>query len=225
MRTTLSWASLSAVLLGACLLACGGQTTGPGGGTGSLSGTVSGTTFQVASQVGIISAASSSSTCGGSPDGGVTCVNTNSGQLVGVVLTNRADATCAYIQSEAETNGNTSFANFDALLLAVVDANGQVTPGTYAIQPVQSGATSGAGAQFETSNDSCVSGVAATATSGTITLTAAGPDEIAGSYSVTFGAQGTFSGTFDVQTCALPDAGPTTSSGAGPIDAGPVCKP
>ena len=220
MRTT-HWVS-SFVMLGAALAACGGQTSGlgGGGGTGSVSGTVGGTSFQVASAVAAITSETSESTCNFGPDGGQSCVSTSSGQVVAVVLTNRADATCAFVQSQAASNGQTTFANFDALLLAVGTANGDVAPGTYDIASTSAlGTTTAAMAQLETTSSSCAPATVP-ATGGTITLTQAGPGEVAGSYTVTF-AQGTFTGSFDVETCTLPDAGSQTSFDAGP----PVCKP
>jgi hypothetical protein len=223
MRTT-CWVS-SFVLLGACLAACVGQTsgTGPGAGTGSVSGTVAGTTFQAASVVASVQSETANSTCSFGPDGGQSCVTTSSGQVVVVALTNRADATCGYIQSQAASGTDTTFANFDVLVLAVGTPNGDVTPGTYnvgAMGSIGPTSTQTAFAQLETTTATCVSGNAIPATGGTITLTQAGPGAVAGSYEVTFGTQGSFSGSFDVETCAIPDAG------ARSFDAGaPVCKP
>jgi hypothetical protein len=225
MRTIrLAFAS-STILVATCLAACGGQTSGPGpgsgagAGSGSISGTVGGTTFQVASAVAGIEAASAESSCSFGPDGGQSCVTTSSGKVVFVALTNRADATCDYIQSESTSGTQTNLASFDVLLLAVGSLN-DVAPGTYAVTAAV-GPTPGAAAELQTSTASCATGVRVAATSGTITLTQAGAaGEVAGSYSLTFGAQGTFSGSFDVPVCNLPDGGTQTAFDAGP----PVCK-
>jgi hypothetical protein len=225
---TIHWAS-SFVLLGICLAACGGQTSGLGSGSGagggSVSGTVAGTTFQVASAVAAIGATSSDTSCAFGSDGGESCVSASNGQTVAVALTNRADATCAYIQSQAGSSTQTTFASLDVLMLAVGSVGGDVTPGTYPVMsmsgPAPSPAVSAVGiAMLETTTPSCASGLNVAATGGTITLTLAGPGEVAGSYDVTFGAQGTFTGSFDVETCALPDAGSHTTFDAGP----PVCR-
>lgn len=206
--------------MAACLAACGGQTSGPGAGSASLSGDVAGTTFTVASVVAGIGSSGSSSTCSSGPDGGPSCVTTSSGQTVVVALTNRADATCEYIQSQATATTQTSLASFDVLLLGVYSQT-VVTPGTYAVSDVLA-PTPGTAARLQTSTASCGKGLNIPATSGTITLTQAGPGEVAGSYSVTFGTQGTLTGSFDVPVCNLPDAGATSSSGSsGP----PICKP
>ena len=140
------------VLLGAAVVACGGQTAGPGGGTGSVSGSVAGTSFQAASVVATIAPFSSETTCPPlGVDSGQSCVTTDRGQLVAVVLTNRADANCAFVRSQAASDG------------AMIFASSETTSSSYATGP------------------------ALGATSGTITLTQAGPGEVAGSYTVTFG--------------------------------------
>jgi hypothetical protein len=205
----------------ACMVACGGTTTGGGGGTGSLTGTVAGTSFAVASQVAAVEAASTSCTSGGTFDGGQTGETcTSSGQAVIVILTNRADLTCELAQSETASQASVGFASLDELELLVANATGDVTPGTYPIVAANSTATSGAGAMFGTTSASCATVVSAQAETGTVTLTQFGATAVSGTYDVTFGSQGSFSGSFDIPICVLPDAGTVEPSDGGP----PACK-
>jgi hypothetical protein len=201
------------------LVACGDSTSGGGGGGNSVSGTVAGTTFTVASEVATIQAASGSSTsCAFYSDGGPVnpgCVptTTSSGQLVAVLLSNRTELTCPALQS----GGSHDYANSDLLTLEAFTGTGTLTTGTYDV--VTSGdVTSGAQAQFETSTSTCADGVSLQASAGSITLTEVSASTATGTYSVTFGTQGTFSGSFDVPICDLPNG--VVSSDAGP----PVCQ-
>jgi hypothetical protein len=218
-------ASLALLSCLGALGACGGATvsdpgsgSGSTSGSGSLSGSVAGTTFQVASELAAITIANGSESCIVGSDGGSSCTSTSSGQSVLVLFTNRSDATCAAAQSEIASNTNTSFANMDALELLVTSASGEVTTGAY---EVTASATdgSGGGALFATTTASCGQGLDVTAIGGTITLTQVGATGVTGSYSVDFGAQGTFTGSFDVPICNLPDGGSTSSSGP------PICQP
>jgi hypothetical protein len=217
MKSTLGIA-LGTVAAGALLLgACGGQTSGPSG-TATLSGSVGGTTFQVASSLAGVTAAGSNESCVGDSDGGQTCTSSSVGQVVFVELTNRSDATCGAVQSEESSGMSESFANLDGVLLGVASAMGTVSTGTYDIVPQDGGVTSGAQAIFATTNTSCQPGVSITATGGTITFSQITSSSVTGSYSVTFGSQGTFTGSFDVDICELPDAGNVTGNTQ------PVCK-
>lgn len=199
------------------LLACGGQTGGSG--SGSLSGTVAGTTFQVASSLAIIGPASSSEDCSGEADGGESCTSSSSGQIVAIELTNRSDATCEAAQMSA-SGGGEDLANLDGLIVGVVNATGTVATGTYDIVAADAGAVSGAVALFATTNASCGDATELSATSGTVTLTQIGSASVSGSYDVIFGSQGSFSGSFDIAVCDLPDSGTTISDGGTP-----ACKP
>jgi hypothetical protein len=203
------------------LAACGGSTSAGGSEGNSVSGTVAGTTFNVASEVAVFGAASATSTaCAVYSDGGLVnpgCVPTtsSSGQVVTVLLTNRADLTCAALQSE----GSHHYANLDLLTLEAFTLTGTLATGAYDVA-TSSSAASGALAQFQTSTSTCNGGVNLQAASaGSITLTEVSSTSATGTYSVTFGTQGTFSGSFDVPLCDLPDAG-TPSPDAGP----PVCE-
>jgi hypothetical protein len=246
MRTGLSAAvrfCAVGVAVSGAMIACGGATTGGlgdgngggGGGGSSVSGSVSNTSFTVASQIAAIEVASSSCTngFGGGPssssgagssgsggsgdDGGETC--TSSGQVVVVLLTNRADVTCGLAQSEISSGANVEFASFEELELAVINEAGNVATGTYTIVDPASGIEPGAEALFGTTSSTCTAQVNAQGTSGTITLDQIGSGAVAGSYSVTFGTQGSFSGSFNVPICEIPDAG------AGSFDGGPpVCQ-
>jgi hypothetical protein len=200
----------------ASAIACGGATTGPGGsgGSGTVSGTVAGTTFVVASEVAAVEPVSLTCSGFGGPDaGGQTC--TSNGQEVVVVLTNRADATCAAIQAEATTHQSLSFADLDVLGLVVATSTGTIAPGTYQVAPTISVATPGASVTFEVTDGTCGVKLNALAQSGTVTLTSLDATGVSGSYDVSFGTQGSFSGSFDVAMCALPDGGVTTSFDAG----------
>jgi hypothetical protein len=206
------------------LAACGGSTSSGGSG-GSVSGTVAGTAFTVASEVAVLEPASSTSTAcavfsdGGLADPGCVPTSTTSGQTLGVLLSNRAELTCPALQS----GGSDSFryANLDLLTLEAFTATGTLIPGAYAIAS-SSNAASGALAQFEASTPTCAGGVNLPAASaGSITLTEVSATRATGTYSVTFGTQGTFSGSFDVAICALLSGGVSSGADAGP----PVCRP
>jgi hypothetical protein len=205
--------------------ACGGSSSsgpggsGPGGsgsgGSGSVNGTVGGASFVVASQLAFIGPADTSSSCTGPADGGVTCTTKSSGQGVIVVLMNRPNVTCALLRSLV-TKG-TALASLDVLALEVGNDNGDLAAGTYDLP-------SGVGqASFDTFTSTCATGLYLTATGGTITLSQMSSAGVAGTYAVTFGTQGTFTGSFNVTSfCDEPDAG---SASAG-VDAGPpVCEP
>lgn len=201
--------------------ACGGTTAGNSG-SGSVSGTVGGTTFSVASEIAAIATASSSTSgvCGGEVDAAPTCTGGSSttGQAVAVVLTNRADATCSALVNAYASGEGLSYANFDYLQLGAQNDAANVGTGTYDIITTAT-ATSGATATFVTTTSTCGMGINANATGGTVTLTKLTSSEVAGSYDLTFGTQGTMSGSFDIPVCDLPDSGST--SGA----AEPPCMP
>ncbi len=184
------------------LYACSGTTVG-GGGSGSATGTVAGSTFTVASEIGINSPALGQTSCTSAPDGGATCTSSSSGQAVGVLLTNRAAADCGLL---LESNPDTNFANFAYLSLGVVSGDGTVGPGTYAI----AGGNVGASEEYATSSATCEEALDVTATSGSITLTEVSATSVAGTYDVTFGTQGSFTGSFEASVCTLPDGGIST---------------
>lgn len=206
------------VVTAAAALFIGAMTACTSGGSSSqsgpsLSGTVAGTTFGVASQVAAVGPVEE--TCAGSADGGATC--SSHGQSVGVILTNRRELTCAALNTTA-----TSYANADALALTVLDATGNVSPGTYDISPDAGlNASPAAFAAFKTTTSTCGDGLDLSATGGTIVLTDVSSSHVAGTFDVTFGSQGSFSGSFDVDTCTLPDGGLSTASG----DGGVACQP
>jgi hypothetical protein len=176
---------------------------------------VANTTFSVASQLAVIE--TSTLDCGGPvEDGGSACVSTSSQSLL-VLLTNRADANCAALQGEAETNTDVEFANLDGLEFQVSGG----TPGVYDIVPSATPgvpSSAGASASFVTTTSACATGLDLSATSGTITLTQFTSARVTGTYDVTFAAQGRFSGSFDVAVCGAPDA--SSSAPQGP----PVCS-
>jgi hypothetical protein len=202
-----------AVAAAAGFVACGGTTREAGAGSGTLTGTVGSTTFSVASQLAVVEAESEA--CTGSSSGSETC--SSSGQVVAVLLTNRADVTCATAQSEEATGANIEFANFDVLELAVGVETGTVATGTFAVAGPDAGADAPiAGAQLSTSNATCQSAPTVEATGGSITLTQVSATTVTGTYDVTFGAQGSFSGSFNVDICELPDGGGVPDDGGAP---------
>jgi hypothetical protein len=192
--------------------ACGGISNGdtpPNSGT--LTGTVSNTTFTVGTALGAIIPESATVSCEDEPDASPVCSSSSSGQAVAIGITNRPGLTCSKSFLE--------YANLDVLDLYVGAPSGTVTTGTHPIGPI---AASGAGASalFSTSDSACTGNIATQATAGTITLTEVSSTRVTGSYSVTFGAQGSFSGSFDVALCDFLDAGATPES----ADAGlPAC--
>lgn len=228
-RNLLTMARLAAV--GAvCALgisACGSSSGG--GGTGSLSGKVAGTTFAVASEIAIAGPVVSSCSVGGGTtagggtfDAGETC--SSGGQAIAVLLTNRSDATCSLVLRDIATKTGVRYANFDDLELVVASDSANLATGAYSVVGSlgSQGATSGATAFFKTTTSTCVEGVNAQATSGSITLSQVSPTNVSGTYEVTFGTQGSFTGSFDVSICDLPDGG----LGAQPGDGGlPACQP
>jgi hypothetical protein len=224
MRTCVSILVRFAALGVACALgvnACGGETTtlgAPGGSGTTVTGTVGGTSLSVASQLAAIGPQSTSCSGFSGDGGGQTC--TSNGQAVIVVLTNRSDATCAAAQAEATSGGSFEFANFAELLLLVSTATGTVAPGTYSIVSPSSTVLSGAAAIFGTTNATCGTVIDSNATSGSITLTQVSATDVSGTYDVSFGSEGSFSGAFDVAICDVPDAGTGGSRGGGPT----VCK-
>ncbi len=210
------------------LVSCGGSATGSSSpDSGSVSGTVAGTAFTLASEVATFGPASANSTSCGvayfsdggqvSSDAGCVPTTTSRGQVVAILLTNRAALTCAALQSA----GSRDYANFDLLTLEAFTETGTLATGVYDIVTA-SNAASGSLAQFETSTSACGQGVnLSAATSGSITLTVVGSANVAGTYTVTFGMEGTFTGSFDVAICDLPNGTGTAGADAGP----PVCLP
>jgi hypothetical protein len=206
-----SWTVASCVaILGAALAACGGATTA-GASSASASGSVGGASFQVAGEVGIVAIANATSACVGTPDGGSVCTPVHKGQVVGLLLTNRAELTCTYLQDLVGSGHNPNFANLDLLELTVGTENGTVASGTYDIVTATN-SVDGARAYFSTTTASCQEGQNVSADKGTITLTEVDGARLKGSYSVTFGTQGAFTGSFDVPVCTMPDAGPAQTT-------------
>jgi hypothetical protein len=209
-------------LLLCALAACGSSTStrsSPGPASGTVDGTVGGTGFTVASIIAILGPADTSCGVVTESDGGFTCVPTSHGQGVEVILSDRADLGCANLVTVLSNRA--PLASQDLLGFVVDNENGDLAAGTYDIastSPIGSGAL----AQFETWTSTCATALNVLGTSGTVTLTQVSSTSVAGTYSITFGAQGTFSGSFGVPAfCSLPDAG-----SASPGDAGPTaCQP
>jgi hypothetical protein len=198
--------------------ACGGSTGAGSVGSGSVNGTVGGTSFTVGSQLAFIGPADTSSVCMGAGDGGETCTTTSKGQGVIVVLTNRPNVTCAALRSLLSKE--TAFASLDLLALEAGNENGDLAAGAYDL--ASGSPTAGAQASFDTFTSTCASGLYLTATGGTVTLSQVSSSGVTGTYNVTFGTQGTFSGSFNVAAfCDEPDAGASAAVDAGPA----LCEP
>jgi hypothetical protein len=182
---------------------------------GSVSGTAYGVSF---------TAESVYTTFGGGLD--EPCVITDGGSppcgpgFLEIWLTNRSDDTCSFLQGESASGTEiVSFASRDALVLDVVNPNGSVTPGTYTIENGDAGSGAEAtGAFLWTTDSKCQTLINPSASSGTITVTRASSAGVAGTYSVSFGAEGAFSGQFDVTLCSLP------ATAAPPTPPTPVCR-
>jgi hypothetical protein len=195
------------VLAVTALAAC--SSSSGGSGNGSVNGTVDGISFSAASGLAEVGPESTSTDCTGSSDGGTSsCTTTSSGQVVAVILTNRAGISC-----ETVTGQGNKFANLDALELAVGTAGGTVATGTYTLVGAESGLSSGAEAILLTTSANCGQSLDLTASSGTITLSAITATSVSGSFNVTFGSMGSFSGSFDEPLCELPDGGGMMSAG------------
>ena len=189
--------------LAGSLWACGGSTSGGD----SVKGTVSGTTFGVASEMAVTGGSGNSSACTG-PDGGNPTCSSDFSRQVEVIFTSRSDANCAAIQRDAVSNTSFQYANFGYLSVGVNVAGGEVVAGTYDI--VTNDSATGASAVYMTTTTQCDLVLSLPATSGTVTLTQVSSTSVAGTYTVTFGTHGTFSGSFDVAICDY-DAGTTTA--------------
>ena len=207
MRSIMSIA-LSSVFVAAALVACGGSTaSGGGGGTGTVSGAVSGTSFTPVSAFAAFQAAGSSTNCEVSPDGGSVCTaSSSSGQALLIALTNQAAGSCSALVADITSKQEPSIANLDALALIVANEAADLTPGTYPVVTTGN-PTSGSLGEFQTTTATCGVGVSQQSTGGSVTLTSVSASAVAGSYSVTFGTEGTLSGTFNVDICAIPEGG------------------
>ncbi len=188
------------LLVGA--LGCGGGTTSPGG--NSASGSVDGVSLPVASGFAFVGPSTLSGCYGQTCD--------PFGDTVEVVLTNKASFTCSFVTSQA----NVTFANAAALTLEVGNATA-VGPRTYAIDTAGAGdgAWPLAAAWFATTTADCGAGLSVRATGGSITLSTASASHVAGSYTATF-AQGTLTGSFDLDVCSLADASTRTEDAGAP---------
>lgn len=224
MRTHLRTTVPVLALTGA-LVACG--TSSSSSGSGSVTGTVGSTSFSAASTLAFRMAANTDSHCTLAVDGGQpNCTTTSTGQAVVIGLTNRPETTCATLVAEESAHANQEFANMDTLVILVANETGDVATGTYAVVNMEVDAsvkaTTAAGGMFLTTTSTCKSGLQVESTAGSVTLTQVSASSVQGTYSITFGSQGSFSGSFDVALCNLPDASLFVTVG----DAGtPTCTP
>lgn len=113
---------------------------------------------------------------------------------------------------------NDLYANADALELSVGNFAGNVIAGAYDIVVPGTGSSSDGGTSIRATAEFSGALSARTpdfdlwATGGTISLTAVSASNVTGEYNVTFETQGTFTGTFNVAICDLPD-GPVGQPG------------
>ena len=182
------------------LAACGGSAASSDP-SGAVTGSAYGTTFNVASVYAFSF---------GGVDNNCTVVDGGPPQCspgsVQVWLTNRTDDTCSFLQSvSASETEIAEFANQDVLVLNPANPNGELTPGTYEVVPrTATNSTTATTATLLTTTSTCKEDINQSATGGTITLTVATSAELKGTYDVTFGSQGSFSGRFDVAVCDIP---------------------
>jgi hypothetical protein len=192
-------------IVGGVLMACSSTS---GGGGSSLTGTVAGTTFSPESSIANV-APDVSTSCTETGTMKPACTSTTMGQVAEVILANRPNLTCAVQQ--ANQSSNVEYANLDSLLLGVFVPGTDVSivpPGTYDVLDTKSpSGMKGSAATLNTTDAKCNHALNVTATSGTVTLTAVSHQQITGTYNLTFGSQGTFTGSFDSPVCAMVDAG------------------
>jgi hypothetical protein len=133
-----------------------------------------------------------------------TCIADGSDECEVVVeLTNRAGYTCGTMLAADPT---ATRANFDDLFLTVASGKSRLTTGTYEIASTDAGTAyvGGATGGLITSTSRCETELNRATTGGFVTLTQVTPTRVAGTYGVTFGTEGSFSGAFDVGICTLP---------------------
>jgi hypothetical protein len=171
------------------LMACGGQSQDPAGAhiigedAGiTLIGTLGSTAFLPLSQFAI--------------DNALITAGEPTGQAIALVLTSVPAFTCGTaIQASQE---NWEYGNTQQLIFGVGNENGNVTPGTYSF-PQATG-------QFTTTDSACKA-TDVFATSASITLTEVASTALVGTYSLTFGSEGSVSGSFNIPVCGAPTGG------------------
>jgi hypothetical protein len=187
------------------ILACSSTTAGTasGGGTGTISGTVAGTTFTVGSGIAFL----------------MSSVGSANGYL-GIQLHRRSDMTCGYLQSSWAMGQEALLANDDELILGVTNESMNVVAGTYPVIGDSTDAGSpntSALSSLLAWDSSCTRNaiyVLALGSSGTVTISKLGPSNVTGTFNVTYGNDGSATGSFDVPLCVLPEAGTPGSGGA-----------
>jgi hypothetical protein len=176
-------------------LACGGRASG---GSSSVSGTVGGATFAAASQIAVVT-----------PVTGVACTpggDGRKGQAVEIFITNREGATCDALLASIAADEVVNYARFDDLGIVVGNQRGELAEGKYDVI-AEGNPVSAAGAQLRTTTSTCEQELAMGASAGSVTLTKVSPTEVAGTYTLTFGGTGSFTGGFDIPVCEVPDGG------------------
>lgn len=195
-------AFLIAVAVAAGAPACGGTTASSGSpGSGAVTGTVGGVSLNVADAVVIAERGT---------------IGVDATAIV-VEIFDIANV-CALAQSFPK---NAKKASYTALVLGVGAAM-PVGPGTYGVGQASFGDGGTAlhgSATLVKSDAQCnqvIPGIDGIATSGTITISAISSATVSGSFDLVF-KTGSMKGSFGAATCALPDAGASSTDG------GPSC--
>jgi hypothetical protein len=183
--------------------ACGGSASG---GSSSVLGTVGGTTFTAASQIAVVTPITGVA-CTPEQDGrDARCTPAWRGQAVEIFITNREGATCDTLRASIASDEVVNYARFDDLGIVVGNQRGELAEGKYDVI-AEGNPVSAAGAQLRTTTSTCEQQLAMGASAGNVTLTKVTPTEIAGTYTLTFGGMGSFTGSFDIPLCEVPDGG------------------
>ncbi len=183
------------VVAALCVAACGSSSGSPGpapAGTTSVSGMAASMTVSMKDATGVVGPVTAS---------GVTAQETD------VILTNFVGA-CSSVQS----NGNPANGQLIAIVVAAISPVG---PGTYNVT-----ANGAAQVLFESQDANCVTQVAETAQSGTVTYETVNGSMVAGKVDVTFPSMDHFSGTFEAPVCDFSPSNLAMLSGQSPM----ACK-
>jgi hypothetical protein len=183
--------------------ACGGSGSG---GSSSVSGTVGGTSFTAASQIAVVTPVTGVACTAGGDGREARCTPAWKGQAVEIFITNREGATCDALRASIAADEDVNYARFDDLGIVVGNQRGELAEGKYDVI-AEGNPVSAAGAQLRTTTATCQQDLAMGASAGTVTLTKVTPTEVAGTYTLTFEAMGSFTGSFDIPVCEVPDGG------------------
>jgi len=142
-------------------------------------------------------------------------------QTLVLIVTNNAAATCSAAQTASASGGLWSYENVTALTFTL-NASSAIRSGTYAIEGGESGSSE---AKYTVGDAMCAQASLASATSGSVTVSAISAEAVSGSFDVTFGAnpyapeapRGHVTGSFSIPICPLPNGQPLAITGSGPF--------